>query len=338
MATKLIGSFGVALAAILATAAPAAAQVVTLHIESPIPAPHPTSMSMLIFRDEVARLSGGKIMVEVVPDSPRGTLKEVIDAVHIGSIFGTWMSVSNFSRLIPESAVVGIPFVFKNHDEARRAIIAGPVGSLIASKFEAKGFTLLTWMDGGAFNVSNSKRPLKTLDDFKGLTLRVMANAIHEATFHALGVQTVSMDLKDVVTALRQGDVDGAEQEYAIMSASDYFESQKYLTDTTHFLDFYVFIANKRAFASLNPAQQRIIRQAAETMSLREQKISEQAQARALAQLQAAGMQFDPLSDETRAALRHATSGVVSDLKKWVGADVVNQVLANRLTASDLHR
>jgi TRAP-type C4-dicarboxylate transport system substrate-binding protein len=233
---RRIGSLGGAVlaAAVLAVAAPAAAQVVTLRVESPIPAAQSTSLSMQIFKDEVVRLSEGSLEVDLLPGSPRGSLKELIDAVHVGSVFATWMSIGNFSRLVPETAVVGMPFVFENHDEARRAIVAGPAGALIAKKFEAKGFTGLTWMDGGAFNVTNAKRPLKTLDDFKGLTIRVMQNAVHMATFQALGARTVGMDLKDVDAALRQGDVDGAEQEYSIMFANKYFESQKYLSDTAH--------------------------------------------------------------------------------------------------------
>jgi TRAP-type transport system periplasmic protein len=338
MATKLIGRFAGAIFAVIiaivtAIVAPVKAQVVTLRFESAIPAEQPTSVSMQIFKDEVARLSGRSIEVEVVANSPRGLHKELIDAVHVGSIFGTWMSVSNFSRLIPESAVVGIPFIFENHDEARRATVASPVGSLITKKFDAKGFTVLTWLDGGAFNVSNSKRPLRTLDDFKDLTIRVMPHAVHMATFQALGAHTVAMDLKDVEPALRQHDVDGAEQEYAIMYASKYFESQRYLSDTAHFLDFYVLIANKTAFASLNPKQQNAIREAAAIMSTRQRQISTDAQAAALARLQDAGMQLDRLSAETRAALRRATAGVVDDMRKGLGADVVNKVLSAKRQA-----
>jgi TRAP-type transport system periplasmic protein len=324
---NLIGSLaGAMLIIALAMASPADAQIITLQIESPIPPEQPTSLSMAIFSEEVTRLSKGTIEVKLLPGSGR-SIKETIDAVHVGELFGTWMSISNFSRLVPESTVVGLPFVFENHVEARRAIVDGPAGALIAAKLEAKGFIVLTWMDGGAFNVLNAKRPLKTLDDFKGLKIRVMPNAVHLATFQALGVHTLAMDLKDVDAALRQGDVDGAEQEYAIMYASRYFESQKYLSDTAHFLDFYILFANKKAIANLSPSQQTAIRQAAATMSLRERKMSAEAQATALARLQEAGMQFDPLSPETRMALRRATSGVIEGVSKGIGADVVNKVL-----------
>jgi TRAP-type C4-dicarboxylate transport system substrate-binding protein len=210
---------------------------------------------MEVFKTEAARLSGGSVEVEIAAGSPRG-LKELMDAVHVGSIFATWMSVGNFSKLVPEIAAVSLPFVFENYDQARRAV-SGPVGSLITTKLEAKGFILLAWMDLGALHVSNSKRPLKTLDDFKGLSLRVLVNPTHLSTFQAIGARPVAMDLKDVGKAMQQGDVDGEEQDYSTTYANKYYESQKYLSDTGHFLDFHVLMANKRTLAARDVGERR---------------------------------------------------------------------------------
>ena len=325
---KLIRSFaGAALAAAaLAIATPAQAEVVTLRIESILPAAVTPSRSMQIFKDEVARRSGGALEVEVLAGSPRG-LKEVVDAVHAGSVFATWTSVGYFSRLVPEIAAVSLPFIFDNYDDARRAV-SGSVGRLIAAKLEAKGFIVLAWMDLGEFHVMNSKRPLKTLDDFKGLKLRVLPNATHLATFQALGARPVAMDFKDVEAALRQGDIDGEEMDYSVTYANKFYESQKYVSDTRHFLDFNLLVANKGAFASLDPMQQKAVREAATITTVQQNKMLTEVESKSLARLQEVGMQFDPLPAETRLALRRATASVVDDVRKWVGADVVNKVLA----------
>jgi len=324
---RLIGFFA---AAVLTTAvliaASAEAQVTTLRIESNIYAAHATSRAMEIFKAEVARLSGGSIEVEVVAGSPR-SLKEMVDAVHVGGVFATWHSVGYFSRLVPEIAAVSLPFVFDNYDEAMRAV-AGPVGRSITTKLEAKGFTVLAWMQLDAFHVANSKRPLKTLDDFKGLNLRVLPIATHLATFQALGARPVAMDLKDVGAALRQGDVDGEEQDYSTTYNNKYYESQKYLSNTAHFMDFHVLVANQKAFASLNPMQQKAVREAAAIAAVQQHKMTTEDEVGALARLHEKGVQFDPLPPETRAALRRATAIVVDDVKKWVGADIVKGVLA----------
>jgi tripartite ATP-independent transporter DctP family solute receptor len=313
--------------AVVAAVQPAHAQDITLRIESTIPFAHASSKAMEIFKDEVVRLSEGSIEVEVASGSQRN-FKELIDGVHVGRLFATWMSVGNFSKLVPEISAVSLPFAFESYDQARRAI-AGPVGPLIATKFEAKGFIVLAWMELGALQVSNAKRPLKTLDDFKGLRIRVLPNnATHLAMFQALGARPVSMALTDVATALRQGDIDGQELDYTTLFAGKYYENQKYLADTGHFLDFHVLIADRKAFARLDPMQQKAVREAAAITAVRQHEISTEDQRTALARLQDVGMQFDPLPREMRVALRRATAGVADDVRKWVGADIVNKVLA----------
>jgi TRAP-type transport system periplasmic protein len=325
---KLIGSFAGAVltTAVLAIASAADAQETTLRVEYNLPPSHPTSKAMEVFKGEVARLSNGSIEVEFSAGSPRGH-KELVDAVHVGSVFAIVSSISNFSKLVPEAAALSLPFVFDNYDEAMRAV-NGPIGRLMAAKLEAKGFTVLAWMALGEFNLTNSKRPLRTLDDFKGLRIRVLPNATHLATFQALGARPVAMDLKDVDAALRQGDVDGEEQDYDLTYHKKYYESQKYLSDTRHILEFDVLIANRRAFANLDPMRQKAVREAAAIASAEQRKVLTEQEASALARLQEVGMEFDPLPRETRAALRRATAGVVEDAKKWVGADIVNKVLA----------
>lgn len=322
-------------AAVAAVAQPAAAQDAALQIESTIPAVHATSKAMEIFKDEVARLSDGSLEVEVTPASRR-SFKELIDSVHVGRLFATWMSIGNFSRLVPEIAAVSLPFSFDSYDQAKRAI-AGPVGALVEAKLEAKGFIALAWMDLGALQVSNSKRPLKTLDDFKGLRIRVLPNsATHLAVFQALGARPVAMSLADAAVALRQGDIDGQELDYTTLFANRHYEIQKYLTDTGHFLDFHVLMADRKTFLSLAPAHQKAIREAAAITAMRQHQISTEDQATALARLQDMGMQFDPLTRESRAALRLATASVADEVRRWTGADLVNRILAPNAPAGNV--
>jgi tripartite ATP-independent transporter DctP family solute receptor len=324
---------------VLAAAPLGHAEVTTLRIESNLPANHASSRAMQVFKAEVARRSGGSIEIEVSAGAP-GSLKEMIDAVHVGSVFATWTGIGNFSRLVPEIAGLSLPFVFENYDEARRAVVGRPAGSLIAAKLNTKGFQVLAWMDLGVLHVSNSKRPIKTLEDFKGLSIRVLPNAAHLATFQALGARPVAMDLKDVGPAMQQGDVDGEEQDYSTTYNNKYYESQKYLSNTAHFLDFHVLVANKKAFASLDPMQQKAVREAATIAAIQQHKMATEDEVTALARLREKGMQFDPLSPQTRAALRRATAVVIDNEKKWVGADIVKSILAaKRLSVSDkVHR
>jgi tripartite ATP-independent transporter DctP family solute receptor len=313
-------------AAILAFASLAQAQPVTLRIAGAFGAEHTSSKAMEIFKAELARRTHDAVEVEIIPDMKLGGAKDLIDGVRAESIFATWVGVAFVSRLVPEVEAVSLPFLFKDYDHAMRAI-DGSVGKLIEEKLSAKGFTALAWMELGARHVTNAKRPLKTLSDFKGLKIRMQPNETHLATFRALGASPVAMDIKDVYAALQQGHIDGQENPYSVIHANKYYETQKYLSDTGHILDLIVVIANKKTFLSLTPEQQKAMREAAKVAAIQQRKMAAEGEAAALADLKAKGMEFDPLPRSTRVALRKATAGVIDSVRKRVGTELVDKVV-----------
>lgn len=322
---------GAALSAtVLAFVVAAQAEPVALRLSSPFQAKHASSRGMEIFKAEAARLSGGSIEVELVPNTPgaAGT-REYLDEVRTQNVFGIWIGSAHLSRLVPEIGALGLPYVFDNYDQVARAL-KGPAGAAIDAKLAAKGFTSLGWMMYGAHHVTNSKRPLRTLEDFKDLKIRVQPNETHLAIFRALGANPVAMDLKDLFPALRQGDIDAHENSYWLIDNDLYSPGQKYLSDSAHLLDLISFVVNRKAFMSLQPAQQKALREAAAIAVAQQWKMVDAEEAEALVKLKEKGVQFDPLSPETRAALRRATSAVVEDARKRMGDEIIHNVLAAR--------
>jgi tripartite ATP-independent transporter DctP family solute receptor len=305
----------------------AEAQHTTLRIAGNFATEHSSSKTMETFKSELGRLSKGTLAAELFPGMQLGGAQENVQAVRAGTIFATWIGVAFVSRLVPEVEAVSLPFVFKGREEAMR-VIDGPAGDLIQEKLAAKGFLALGWMELGSRHVTNSKRPLKSLDDFKGLKVRMQPNETHLATFRALGANPVALDIKELYSALQQGVVDGQENPYPVIHANRYFEVQKYLSDTGHFFDFIILIANKRAFDAMSAEQKGAVREAAKAAVVQQRKMAADAEAATFAELKAKGMQFDSLSDETRAALRKASAGVIDAVKTRVGADLVEKVMA----------
>jgi TRAP-type transport system periplasmic protein len=313
-----------AAAAVLLAASPAAmpaahAQGTTLRIAGNFAAEHTSSKAMETFRAEVSRRTNGSLVVDLFPGMQLGGAQENVQAVRAGTIFATWIGVAFVSRLVPEVEAVSLPFVFEGREQAMR-VIDGPVGALIEEKLGAKGFTALGWMELGARHATNSKRPLKKL--------RMQPNQTHLATFRALGANPVAMDIKELYSALQQGVVDGQENPYPIIHANRYFEVQKYLSDTAHFFDFIILIANKQMLDGLTAEQKAAVREAAKVAVAEQRKAAADAEAATLADLKAKGMQLDPLPAKTRETLRKASAGVVDEVRKRIGADVVDKVLA----------
>jgi tripartite ATP-independent transporter DctP family solute receptor len=319
---------GAALAAAVLVCAPAArAQPTTLLLRSAFNAQHTSSKAIEIFKAEAERRSGGSIQVELNTATGVVSTRAVLDDVRTQNIFGTWILTSHMAHLIPEMGALGLPYLFDNYDQIGRAL-KGPVGAAIEARLAAKGFTSLGFMEYGAQNVMNAKRPLRTLDDFRGLKLRALPDETHLATFRALGANAVGLDFKDLVFALQQGDVDGSENSYSIIYDFELYKYAKYLSDSAHVLDLIAFVVNRKAFMSLQPEQQKALREAAAIAVPQQWKMVDAGEAEALAKLKEKGMQFDPLPPETRVALRRATAAVIEDARKRVGDELIDSMLA----------
>ncbi len=282
---------------------------------------------MEIFKTEVARRSHNSIAVELAPNEKLGSAGELVQKLRAESIFALWAGAAFFARLVPEIEVLNLPFVFRSYDDALRTI-NGPVGRLIESKIDAKGFVLLAWLELGARSVANARRPLQTVDDFKNLKIFTSPVETYQAMFRALGATPMPISTKEVYTALRQGDIDGVDSPYSIVAGYKYYDNMKYVSDTNHTLELLLLVANKNAFSRLTPEQQKTVKDVARLTAIQQRKMTDDAEAAAFAALKAAGQQFDPVPPATRVAMRKATADVINRVKMTVGADLVDRVIA----------
>jgi tripartite ATP-independent transporter DctP family solute receptor len=305
----------------------AQAEPVILRIGSTLGPEHASSKAMEIFKTEVAHRTQGALEIAFFPDGQLGGAKEAIDGMRAESIFAVPAPIPYLSRLVPETEALGLPFVFKDADHAHRAV-DGTFGKLIEARLIAKGYVPLGWMALGARHATNARRPLKTLNDFEGLKIRVQPSEIHMAIFRALGANPVAMDIKDVYTALQRGDIEAQENPYYPIYSNKFYNVQKYVSDTGHIFDLIVFIAGKKTFTGLPPEQQKAIRDAATVAAVQEWKIAAAVDEAAFAALKANGMQFDPVPDATRIAMKKAMVGVIDSARKHIGAELVDQVVA----------
>ncbi|MEO8544672.1 MAG: TRAP transporter substrate-binding protein [Burkholderiaceae bacterium] len=307
---------------------PAAHAQQKLQIAGNFATEHPSSVAVeQVFKKEIARLSNNQLQVDVFPAMQLGGAKENVDAVRSGTLALTWVGAAFLSRIAPELEAVSLPFLFTNRELAFR-VIDGPVGDAIDKKLQDKGFISLGWMELGMRHVTNSRAPLQSIADLKGLKIRLQPNETHLATFRALGANPVAMDVKEIYSALEQHVVDGQENPYTVISAGRYNEVQKYLSNSGHFFDLIAVVASKKAFDQLKPEQQKIIRQAMTTTIAEQRKLAITAEATALENLKKT-MTYTEISPAVKEEMRKVSmAAVLEGVKKRAGADLVNQVLA----------
>ena len=288
---------------------------------------HSSSVAIEQFKKDVEAATGGKLVIETFPNMQLGGAQENVSQTRAGTINATWVGMAFLSRTVPELEAVSLPFLFPTREVAYK-VMDGPIGDLIDKKLEDKGFIALGFMELGSRQVTNSVRPIKTMADMKGLKIRLQPNETHLATFRALGANPQAMDIREVYSALEQKVLDGEENPYNLIYDSRFFEVQKYLSNTGHFFDFIAVVANRKKFQALSPEFQKAIRTAMDKAVATQRVAAAKADSEALAELQKKGMQFDAMPPSEREAMKKATAGVVEDIKKRVGAELVDSVLA----------
>jgi len=298
-----------------------------LQIAGNFASEHPSSVAVdQVFRKEVARLTNNQLQVDVFPAMQLGGAKENVDAVRSGTLAITWVGAAFLSRIAPELEAVSLPFVFPNRDTAFR-VIDGPVGAAIDKKLQDKGFLSLGWMELGMRHVTNSKGPVKSMADLKGVKIRLQPNETHLATFRALGANPIAMDVKELYSALEQRVVDAQENPYTVISAARYSEVQKHLSNSGHFFDFIAVVASKRAFEQLKPEFQKAVREAMTTTIAFQRKLAIEEETKRLAELKGK-MTYTEIAPAAIEEMRKASAPVIEEVKKRAGADLVAQVLA----------
>lgn len=288
---------------------------------------HTSSEAMKLFKEEVEKATGGKLVIDLFPAMQLGGAQENVQAVRTGSIQVVWIGMAFLSRTVPELEALSLPFLFSSREQAFR-VADGPIGKEIDRKMADKGLTMLGYMELGARHVTNSRRPIKTVEDLKGLKIRLQPNETHLATFRALGANAVAMDVKELYPAMQQGVVDGQENPYAVIAANRYFEVQKYLSNTSHFFDFITVVAHRKSFEALPPAHQKAVRDGIDAAVRYQRERAKLQETDSLAEIQKRGVVFDPVSPALIAEMRKATSGIAAEVRKRAGADLVDRVLA----------
>lgn len=324
---RLSGTAGIVLLAMLLLGTPSVHAQQKIRLAGNFAIEHSSSQAMEVFKAELAKLTNGKLTVDVFPAQQLGGAAENVQAVRSGTIEMIWVGMAFLTRTVPELEAVGLPFQFPSREIALR-VIDGPVGDLLDQKLADKGMLSLGYMELGPRQLTNSKRPVRSLDDLKGLKIRLQPNETHLATFRALGANAVAMDIKELYSALEQKVIDGQDNPFSVDLVSRYFEVQKYVSDTNQFFDFIPIVANRKAFNALPPEFQQAIRKAMATAIAHQRQLAKKQDGDALEELKKRGMQFDPVSPQFAADMRKATLPVVESAKKRIGADLVNLVEA----------
>jgi TRAP-type transport system periplasmic protein len=241
------------------------------------------------FAKEVEKRTAGRYKVQTFYAGSLGGERESIEAVQLGTQELAFSSTGPVPNFVPEARILDVPFLFRDKAHAR-AVLDGPIGQEMLTKFDSKGFKALAWAENGFRHMTNSKRAVNTPEDLKGLKMRTMENPVHIAAYKGLGIVTTPMAFPEVFTALQQGTVDGQENPLPVIMSAKFDQVQKHLSLTGHVYSPAIFLMNKASFEKLSAADKQAFIDAAKEGTKANRARVDEDDAKGVAELRAKGM------------------------------------------------
>src|SRR6201990_1908707 len=265
------------------------------------PAGYPTVAATESLGKKLEAATNGRLSVQMFASAQLGGEKETIEQTQIGAIQMLRVSAGALGPIVDDINVVNMPFLFKNTAHARK-MMDGQVGQDLLDRITANanaGLVALCWMDAGARSIYDTKKPVKTIDDLKGLKVRVIGNPIFIDMMNALGGNGVAMGYDQVFGALQTGVIDGAENNPPSYVFSNHYTAAKYYSLTEHLIIPEMLAFSKRSWTALSADDQNLIKKFAREAQLEERDLWNKYEQLAMDKAKAAGCQIIEIADKT---------------------------------------
>ena len=293
----------------------------------------PKGKGSLKFKELAEKYTGGKVKIEVYPNSQLFKDKEEMDALQLGSVQLLAPSTAKFAPLgAKEFEALDLPWLFK--DEKQYAtVMKGEVGKWLFKKLESKGILGLAYWDNG-FHMVSANRPLLMPADFQGLKIRISGSKVADQYFRLMGSIPQIMAFSEVYQALQTGVVDGCENTPSNYLTQKFHEVQKHITVSNHAHLQYAVIVNSKFWNGLPADIRGNLDKAMNEATDYTNSIAVKENEDALAEIKASGKtELHTLNDQQRQAWKTAMQPTYTWAKGRVGTEVLD--ILSKATASN---
>ena len=263
------------------------------------PLGYPTVEAVVRMGKRLEEASKGRISIQMYPSMQLGGEKEMIEQAQVGALAMARISVGPMGPIVPELNVFNLPFMFRD-DAHMEKVIDGPIGDEMLKKLSDSSASLigLCWMNAGTRNVYNNKKPIASVDDLKGLKIRMMGNPVFVDTMNSLGGNGVSMGFDQLINAMQTGVVDGAEKNYPTYESGQHYRYAKYYSKTGHLMIPEILVFSKKIWGTLSAEDQGLILKVAKEAQLEERKLWYDREKELLKKMIEAGSQVNEVADK----------------------------------------
>jgi tripartite ATP-independent transporter DctP family solute receptor len=274
---------------------------------------YPTVQALYYMGSLIAEKTGGRHQIRVFHSHQLGEEKETIEQTRAGAIDLNRTNVALIGTFVPAMNVLAMPFLFRSIEHQHK-VLDGPIGDEILSSFEPYGFVGLAFYDSGARSIYNSVRPVRSIDDIKGLRLRVQQSELMSDMIRALGAEPVELPYGQVLTGLATKLIDGAENNWPSFVTTDHYKYAGYYTLTEHTMSPEVLVMSQKAWESLSTEDRKIFREAAVRSSQFMREKWKDLEYRSRQQAKAAGVTI--VTDFDRKPFEAAVAGIYAKARR----------------------
>lgn len=231
----------------------------TMKLASATPPDHPYNVGGQKFADLIKERTNGRIEIKIYPAMQLGKgEREMLEGIQQGAIDLLVTSTGPLGGFSPSINILDFPFLFRDFNHVD-LVMDGAIGRKLLNDFDKANIKALAFWENGFRHLTNSKRPVKKVEDGKGLKIRTMENKVHLAAWKAAGLNPTPMAWGEVFTALQQGVIDGQENPIAVIHSTKLWEAgQKHFSFSAHVYSPSPLVMSKMKFDAMPKEDQEL--------------------------------------------------------------------------------
>jgi tripartite ATP-independent transporter DctP family solute receptor len=264
------------------------------------PEGYPTVEAVENLGRKLEAATNGRLSVQMFASMQLGGEKETIEQTQVGAIQLVRCSVGTLGPVVDDINIFNLPFVF--HDVAHmRKVVDGEIGQDLLDKVTnhpTANLVGLCWMDAGARSFYTIKKPIHSIEDLKGLKIRVIGNPMFVDMANALGANGVAMGYDQVFSALQTGVIDGAENNPPSFVFDNHYQVAKFYSDSQHLIIPEMLVFSKLAWNKLSTDDQALIKKYSKEAQADARVLWDKKEADAFERMKTGGVEVDHIADK----------------------------------------
>lgn len=272
---------------------------------------YPTTKALIRFADEVYERSDGRIAIDIYESSILGDEISYMEQLQAGTVDVAKLSIGTLSGLYEDTQVFLLPFLFKNNTEMWKAL-EGEAGTTIKNGLNDYSIQGIGFTDCGS-RCFYTTVPVTSIEDFKGLPIRVQNNQLMNAMVDCLGANPVNVAANEVYSALQTGVCKGGENNPNIILSDSLYEVAPNVLLDNHTTTMDVICMNLELWESLSQEDKKIVNDAMEAATVYDREIWDAAVEESLEKLKEGGATITQPDDATLDSFREAMNPIYEE-------------------------